>query len=113
MSDAIIVGIVAAFPPTVVAIAGLIRGMATAGDVKKQEVVLGQVHLAVNSNMAAAVATIRDGAAEIAALKAAAVKEIQDQMASLKADLAARDARTNGDYYPPPRRRRRPRKPPL
>jgi putative heme degradation protein len=130
---ALIVGVpstIAATTGAVVAIVGLARGNKTGKDIERQGVVQQEqgevqkeIHVAVNSNMAAAVATIAEGKAalqsavsEVSALKqsavsavadasAAAMTEMKNQMTQLRSELAARDSKyENGN--PPPRRRR-------
>lgn len=65
--------------------------------------VLKAVHLAVNSNMEAAVKEIRAGKDELASIKQAALLEIKAELATLRLELSTRD-RDNG-YTERPRRR--------
>ncbi len=67
MSDAVIIAMIVAIPPTLVALAGLVQSVFNG---KKAD----QIHLLVNSNMDELKADLRAAVAEIQSLKLAASK---------------------------------------
>ncbi len=70
MTESIIIAMIVAIPPTLVAIAGLIQSVMNG---KKSE----QIHILVNSNMLALKAELHAAAIEIQDLKLAAFKRTE------------------------------------
>lgn len=94
MTDAVIIAAIVGVPSTIGAVTGFVAMLRSAKNSTKLDaaaVVMDEVHKAVNSNMAAAVAEIKEGKETIARLTEKASTQFETQMVALRAQVAEQE----------------------